>query len=157
VTRVGVGVDAHAFGDGRALVLGGVAIEGARGLAGHSDGDVVCHAIADALLGAAGVSDLGTMFPNDDRWLGASGLALLGEVARALSERGWSIGNVDVTVVAEAPRLSPHRDAMVVAIARALGAPHESVWVKATTTDALGFTGRGEGIAAIATASVQEV
>jgi 2-C-methyl-D-erythritol 2,4-cyclodiphosphate synthase len=152
VTRVGIGFDAHAFTDDRRLVLGGVVIEEARGLAGHSDADVVCHAIADALLGAAALSDLGTMFPDEERWRDASSLDILAEVARAVTEQGWRIANIDATVIAQEPRLGPHRKAMVATVAGALGAPEATVSIKGTTTDGLGFAGRGEGIAAIATA-----
>jgi 2-C-methyl-D-erythritol 2,4-cyclodiphosphate synthase len=152
VTRVGIGFDAHAFTEGRRLVLGGVVIEEARGLAGHSDADVVCHAIADALLGAAALSDLGTMFPDEERWRDASSLDILAEVARAVTEQGWRIANIDATVIAQEPRLGPHRKAMVATVAGALGAPEATVSIKGTTTDGLGFAGRGEGIAAIATA-----
>jgi 2-C-methyl-D-erythritol 2,4-cyclodiphosphate synthase len=150
VMRVGLGVDAHAFDPRRPLVLGGVPIPGAPGLSGHSDADVLSHAIADAALSAAGVSDLGSSFPGDERWRDASSADILVETARIVSRAGWSIGNVDGTVVAEEPRLSPYRDEMIAEIARALGIERARVWVKATTADGLGFTGRGEGIAALA-------
>ena len=148
--RVGLGLDAHAFDESRALVLGGVTIPGARGLAGHSDADVLSHAIADAMLSAAALSDLGSSFPGDERWRDASSLDILTETAHIVSRAGWSIGNVDATVVAEAPRLKPYRDDMISSISRALRIEPARVWVKATTTDGLGFPGREEGIAALA-------
>lgn len=150
--RAGIGFDAHRFDANRPLILGGVTIPGSPGLAGHSDGDVLCHAIADALLGAARLGDLGTMFPNDERWRDASSLTLLEETVIAL--RGWTVANIDATVVAEQPRVAPHREAMIEGIAAALKVEPESVWIKATTTDGLGFTGRSEGIAALACALV---
>jgi 2-C-methyl-D-erythritol 2,4-cyclodiphosphate synthase len=154
--RVGMGFDAHAFSnEARALVLGGVAIPGFPGLAGHSDADVLSHAIADSLLGAAGLSDLGASFPNIERWRGASSLEILAEVARSLAEHDWSIGNVDATVIAERPRVAPHRADIVATVSRALSLDPSSVWVKATTTDGMGFTGRSEGIAALAVALVE--
>ena len=155
MTSVGIGFDVHAFDETRPLVLGGVRIEGAPGLAGHSDADVVSHAIADALLGAARLGDLGSMFPADDRWRDASSLSILEAAVAALREAGWAVGNVDVTVVAQRPRLAAHRDAMRAALARALAVSEERVSVKATTTDGLGFAGRGEGIAALAAALVE--
>ena len=155
MTSVGIGFDVHAFDETRPLVLGGVRIEGAPGLAGHSDADVVSHAIADALLGAARLGDLGSLFPADDRWRDASSLSILEAAVAALREAGWAVGNVDVTVVAQRPRLAAHRDAMRAALARALAVSEERVSVKATTTDGLGFAGRGEGIAALAAALVE--
>jgi 2-C-methyl-D-erythritol 2,4-cyclodiphosphate synthase len=147
--RTGIGFDAHALEAGRPLILGGVEIDYDRGLAGHSDGDVVCHAIADALLGAAGLGDLGEHFPNDEQWRGAASTEILIHVATMLREAGWSAVNVDVTVLAEEPKLSGYRERMVDRISECLD--HTvGVWVKATTTDGLGFTGRGEGIAALA-------
>ena len=148
--RVGLGYDVHAFDTDRALVLGGVEIPDAPGLAGHSDADVVSHAIADALLGAARLGDLGSLFPNDERWAGASSLEILRHSARAVTDAGWSVVNVDATIVAERPRLAPHREEMIDQIASALGLATSAVWVKATSTDGLGFTGREEGIAALA-------
>ncbi len=153
--RVGLGYDAHAVDDARPLVLGGIEIPGARGLAGHSDADVLSHAIADALLGAARLGDLGTLFPNDERWRGASSLDILSHTARAVTDAGWSIVNVDATIVAEQPRLAPHRDAMIDLVASTLGLATSSVWVKATTTDGLGFYGRGEGMAAMAVVLIE--
>ncbi len=153
--RIGSGLDVHAFAEGRPLVLGGVAIPGHAGLAGHSDADVVCHAVADALLGAARLGDLGMRFPGTERWRDAPGAELLRAVAGLLAQGGWTIGNVDVTVIAASPRLAPHRAAMQDNIAAALGVPADAVSVKATTTDGLGFTGRGEGIAASAVALIE--
>ena len=153
--RVGLGVDAHAFGRDRALLLGGVEIPGSRGLAGHSDGDVLSHAVADALLSAAGLSDLGSSFPNTDRWRAASSLEILSAAGRMVTGAGWSVANVDATVVAEAPALAPYREQMIVALAGALEIDRSRVWVKATTTDGLGFCGRSEGMAALAVVLVE--
>lgn len=150
--RVGHGFDVHAFSDDpeRVLVLGGVTFEGERGLQGHSDADVIAHACADALLGAAGLGDLGRHFPETDaRWAGADSLTLLTDVASLVRESGWTVANVDCTVVAEAPRLAPHRSAMERGLTDATGAP---VAVKATTSEGLGALGRGEGIGAQAVA-----
>ena len=151
--RVGIGVDAHAFAEGRKLVLGGVEIAHHRGLQGHSDADVVCHAACDAILGAAGLEDIGHLFPpGDPAYEGASSLALLGEAWARVAAAGWEIVNLDAVVIAEAPRLAPHRDAMRAAVAGALGVDAGRVTVRATTTDRLGFTGRGEGAACHAVA-----
>jgi 2-C-methyl-D-erythritol 2,4-cyclodiphosphate synthase len=154
--RVGVGFDAHPFDPRRPLVLGGIEFPGSPGLAGHSDADVLTHAIADALLGAAGLGDLGGRFPNDERWKDASSLQILSEVGALLSDRGLAVGNVDATVIAEQPRLGPHRDQIVERIAHALGIERDLVSVKATTTDEMGFTGRREGIAAFAVVLVEQ-
>jgi 2-C-methyl-D-erythritol 2,4-cyclodiphosphate synthase len=148
--RVGQGYDVHAFSDDadRPLVLGGVRVGGARGLAGHSDADVVAHALADALLGAAGLGDLGQHFPSTDAaWSGADSIGLLGEVAARVAAAGYRVLNADCTVVAAAPRLSPHAAAMAARLGAAIDAP---VSVKATSTDGLGSIGRGEGIASLA-------
>ena len=155
--RSGIGYDAHRLVEGRRLVLGGVEIEGAeRGLAGHSDADVVAHAAIDALLGAAGLGDVGQHFPDtDERWRDADSLGLLGRARGLVAERGWRVVNVDATVVCEAPRLSPHRAAMSEALAGALGVPPSAVNVKFTTGEGMGFVGRGEGVAALAVASVE--
>ena len=153
--RVGLGVDAHAFGNDRPLLLGGVEIPGCAGLAGHSDGDVLSHAVADALLSAAGLSDLGSSFPASPRWRGASSLEILAETGRMVVQAGWSVANVDATVVAEAPPLAPYREQMIAGLARALGVEPPRVWVKATTTDGLGFCGRSEGMAALAVVLVE--
>jgi len=151
--RVGIGVDAHAFASGTSLVLGGVEIPGQRGLAGHSDGDVITHALIDAVLGAAGLEDIGTMFTSGDpRWRGVSSLDLLGRAYAAVQELGWELGNADCVLVGEQPRLAPHRALMRERLAGALGVDELRVAVRATTTDGLGFTGRGEGLAAHAVA-----
>jgi len=151
--RIGLGVDAHAFGAGVPLVLGGVAVEHPRGLVGHSDGDVLAHALTDALLGAAGLADIGTLFPSDDeRCRGADSLGLLSEAYRQVREAGFVLVNADCVVIGEEPRVGPHRDAMRDRLASALGVGREQVNVRATTTDGLGFTGRGEGLAAQAVA-----
>jgi 2-C-methyl-D-erythritol 2,4-cyclodiphosphate synthase len=153
--RVGMGFDVHAFSDepGRTLVLGGVELVGERGLAGHSDADVVAHAVADALLGAAGMGDLGDHFPDTDpAWAGADSLRLLGRVVEDVAASGWRPVNVDCTVVLEAPRLGQHRSAMQERLGAVVGAP---VSVKATTTDGLGAVGRGEGVACWAVALVE--
>jgi 2-C-methyl-D-erythritol 2,4-cyclodiphosphate synthase len=155
ILHVGVGFDAHGFDESRPLILGGVRIEGARGLSGHSDGDVVCHAIADALLGAAGLGDLGENFPSNDTWKDASSLDILRRVVGMLDDSRVKIVNVDATVVTEVPRLTSHRSHMIKAVSEALGGTSQ-VSLKATTTDGLGFTGRGEGIAAFAVALVEE-
>jgi 2-C-methyl-D-erythritol 2,4-cyclodiphosphate synthase len=149
--RIGNGFDVHAFAAGRRLVLGGVAIPFDRGLAGHSDADVLLHAVADAVIGALALGDIGVHFPDTDpRWQGADSRMLLRHVMGLASERGYAIGNVDATVVAEVPRLRPHVDAMRANIAADLGCDPSAVSVKATTTERLGFTGREEGIAALA-------
>jgi 2-C-methyl-D-erythritol 2,4-cyclodiphosphate synthase len=151
--RVGIGVDAHAFESGVPLVLGGVELPSPRGLAGHSDGDVITHALIDALLGAAGLADIGAMFPStDDRWEGASSLALLTDAYAQVRELGWELVNADCILVGEEPRLAPHRLEMRARLASALGVEPERIAVRATTTDGLGFTGRGEGLAAHAVA-----
>ena len=151
--RVGTGSDAHALTEGRQLVLGGIAIPHPKGLAGHSDGDALSHAVIDALLGAAGCADIGSHFPSNDPALaGISSLILLERTARIVADAGWCVANVDATMIAQQPRLSPHVDAMRRNIASALSVEEAQVSVKATTTDHLGFTGREEGIAANAVA-----
>lgn len=151
--RVGNGLDVHPFADGAGpLVLAGVQIPGAAGLAGHSDADVVAHAVTDAILGAAAMGDLGSVFGVGDPALaGAHSLALLARVVGDVAAAGWSVGNVDVTVVAEQPRLAPHREAMRQALSGPLGLEVDAVSVKFTTTDRLGAIGRAEGIACWAT------
>ncbi|MFN2525403.1 MAG: 2-C-methyl-D-erythritol 2,4-cyclodiphosphate synthase [Actinomycetota bacterium] len=151
-----MGYDAHPFDADRKLILGGVVVRDHDGLAGHSDADVVIHAIADALLGAAGRGDLGDVFPSDERWRDASGADLLNEVRALLIDEGWRIGNIDATVIAESPRLASHRDRMRTNVASALQISPELVSIKASTTDGLGFVGRGEGIAALAVASLEK-
>lgn len=147
--RIGTGFDVHRLVVGRPLILGGVTIPYERGLAGHSDADVVLHALADALLGAAALGDLGKHFPpGDSRFAGADSRDLLRQVTAMVATAGWAALNVDVTVIAEAPRLSPHVTAMRQVMAELLALPLGAVSVKATTTEGLGFTGRGEGIAA---------
>ncbi len=151
--RVGTGFDAHAFEDGVPLVLGGVKIEHPRGLAGHSDGDVLAHALTDALLGAAGLEDIGALFPSTDpQFAGADSLDLLTEAWNRIQARGWKLANADVVLIGEEPRLAPHRAEMRGRLAQALGVDLELVAVRATTTDGLGFTGRREGLAAQAVA-----
>jgi len=155
--RIGQGFDAHAFAEGRRLVLGGVTIPHARGLAGHSDADVLLHAICDALLGAAALGDIGRHFPDSDaQYKDADSRMLLRAVATKLAARGLRAANVDATVVAQAPRLAPHVPQMVANIAADLGLALDRVNVKATTTERLGFAGREEGIAALAVALVEE-
>jgi len=148
--KIGLGFDAHAFDAARPLVLGGVVVPDSPGLAGHSDADVVSHALGDALLGAANLGDLGGMFPPTEAWRDASSLEILASSAAAARDAGWKLVNADVTVIAERPRLGPYRSEMAARVAEALGADPASISVKATTADGLGFTGRGEGIAALA-------
>lgn len=151
--RVGTGFDAHALVDGVALVLGGVHIDHPRGLAGHSDGDVLAHALTDAVLGAAGMEDIGALFPSGDPALhGADSIELLREAWARVQEDGWQLVNADVVLIGEEPRLAPHRAEMRARLADALAVEPERVAVRATTTDGLGFTGRKEGLAAQAVA-----
>jgi 2-C-methyl-D-erythritol 2,4-cyclodiphosphate synthase len=155
--RVGTGFDVHALVPGRALMLGGVHVPHPRGLAGHSDADVLLHAIADALLGALALGDLGAHFPdNDPRWKGADSRVLLRHVASLVTDAGWDIGNVDATVIAQAPKLAPFMSAMRANIAADLGCGLDRISIKATTTERLGFTGREEGIAAEAVVLVTQ-
>lgn len=157
-TRIGQGFDVHAFGPGDHVMLGGVRIPFERGLAAHSDGDVALHALCDALLGAAALGDLGQHFPPDDvQWKDADSLALLATVRGMVADRGWATSNCDITIVCEAPRISAHVDKMRDAIAAALEVERGDVSVKATTTEKLGFCGRGEGIAALAIAQIHEI
>jgi 2-C-methyl-D-erythritol 2,4-cyclodiphosphate synthase len=151
--RIGNGFDAHRLVTGRRLVLGGVELEYARGLEGHSDGDCLVHAVCDALLGAAAAGDMGRHFPSSDpRWKDAPSLLFLEEVARLVGERGYAIENVDATVIAEAPALSPHLERVRETLSSCLRVGLDRVSVKAKSTDGLGATGRGEGIAAQAVA-----
>jgi len=151
--RVGTGFDAHALQEGVQLVLGGVRIDHPRGLAGHSDGDVLAHALTDALLGAAGLEDIGALFPSGDPALeGADSLELLRQAWDQVRLDGWRLANADVVLIGEQPRLAPHRDEMRQRLAGALDVDPALVAVRATTTDGLGFTGRGEGLAAQAVA-----
>ena len=151
--RVGIGIDAHAFEDGVPLVLGGVKIPSPRGLAGHSDGDVLAHALIDALLGPVGLGDIGSAFPSDDPELrGVSSLKLLRESYDRVRALGWTLVNADLVLIGNEPRIAPLRDEMQAALLSAIG--EGRVTVRATTTDALGFTGRGEGLAAQAVALV---
>jgi 2-C-methyl-D-erythritol 2,4-cyclodiphosphate synthase len=151
--RVGTAFDAHALEPGVPLVLGGVRIEHPSGLAGHSDGDVLAHALTDAVLGAAGMEDIGALFSSDDPALhGADSIELLREAWRRVRAEGWELANADVVLIGQEPRLAPHRDAMRARLADALGVDPQLVAVRATTTDVLGFTGRNEGLAAQAVA-----
>jgi 2-C-methyl-D-erythritol 2,4-cyclodiphosphate synthase len=151
--RIGQGFDVHAFAEGRPLIVGGVRIDHPRGLAGHSDADVLAHAVANALLGAARLGDIGRHFPDTDpEWKGADSLKLLAAVAALLAERGWGVVNVDATIVAQAPRMAPHLPAMAERLAGAMNIEPGRVNLKATTTERLGFIGRAEGIAAQAVA-----
>jgi 2-C-methyl-D-erythritol 2,4-cyclodiphosphate synthase len=152
--RTGIGIDTHRFEDGRPLILGGVEIPGERGLAGYSDADVLTHAIVDALLGAAGLGDIGELFPDtDELWRDADSMALLRDVLARVEAAGWAVEHVDATVVLERPKLAPHRDAMRESLASVLG----SVNLKFTTGEKMGFVGREEGAAALAVATLAPV
>ena len=154
--RIGQGYDVHRLAEGRKLILGGVDIPWERGLLGHSDADVLTHAVMDALLGAAALGDIGTHFPDSDpAYAGADSLKLLEHVAKLLGERGFSIKNVDATVLAQKPKLAPHIPRMRENLARAMGVGPEQVNVKATTEEGLGFTGSGEGMAAHAVCLIE--
>jgi 2-C-methyl-D-erythritol 2,4-cyclodiphosphate synthase len=156
--RVGLGYDAHRFAHDRALVLGGVRLREHDGLLGHSDADVLTHAVMDALLGAAGLEDIGHYFPDSDpAFAGADSILLLEAVAVLLGDRGWRPANVDAVVVCEEPRIAPHRAAMRRRLAAALGIEVEAVGIRGTTTEGMGFTGRREGIAAQAVALVERI
>jgi 2-C-methyl-D-erythritol 2,4-cyclodiphosphate synthase len=147
--RTGSGFDVHAFGPGDAVMLGGVRIPWRQGVVAHSDGDVLLHALTDALLGAAGLGDIGQHFPDSDpRWRGADSTQFVRHATQLLAGRGWRVVNADLTLLAEAPRISTHRDAIRAAVAAALGVDADAVNLKATTTEKLGFLGRGEGLAA---------
>jgi 2-C-methyl-D-erythritol 2,4-cyclodiphosphate synthase len=151
--RVGVGVDAHALVEGVPLVLGGVELDSPRGLAGHSDGDVIAHALIDAVLGAAGLGDIGSLFPSGaTEWEGASSLDLLSRAYAQVRDAGFELENADCVLVGEEPKIASVREAMRTKLAEAMGVEHGRVNVRATTTDRLGFTGRGEGLGAVAVA-----
>ena len=154
--KVGIGYDVHPLAKGRSLILGGVEIPSEKGLAGHSDADVLVHAVIDALLGAAGLGDIGTHFPpSDPKYKDVSSLKLLRQVGDLIRARGWQVGNIDATVVAEHPRLSPYIDRMCRRMSEALGIDREQVGAKATTSEGMGFVGEGEGIAAYAVALIE--
>ena len=147
--RIGQGFDVHAFGDGDHVMLGGVRVPHDRGVVAHSDGDVVIHALCDALLGALALGDIGRHFPpSDPQWKNADSLAFLRHCDGLMRARGWVVGNADITVICERPKVGPHAEAMRKVLADAFGVGIDAVSVKATTTEALGFSGRGEGIAA---------
>jgi 2-C-methyl-D-erythritol 2,4-cyclodiphosphate synthase len=155
--RIGLGVDAHAFADGTPLVLGGVRFDDDRGLAGHSDGDVVTHALIDALLGAAGLGDIGTLFPSEDDSLrGVSSLLLLRNAYGKVTAAGYELVNADCVLIGEQPRIADRRDGMRARLAETLGVEPDRIAVHATTTDRLGFTGRNEGLAAQAVALLRQ-
>ncbi len=154
--RIGIGYDVHGFTEGRPLIIGGIAIPYMRGLAGHSDADVLMHAIVDALLGAAALGDIGNHFPsNDPRWKDAPSSAFLTYTRNLLAAQGWRVGNIDAVIVAERPQMAPHIPAMRAELARCLEIDLEQISVKATTTDGLGFTGRKEGIGCSAVALIE--
>ena len=156
--RVGIGVDAHAFAEGVRLVLGGVQFQYSRGLAGHSDGDVIAHALTDAVLGAAGLGDIGGLFPSDDdRWDGADSLDLLRDAYAQVRAAGFALVNADCVLIGEEPRIAAHRGEMRQRLGEALGVEPVRVNVRATTTDRLGFTGRGDGLAAEAVALLERM
>lgn len=156
--RIGHGYDVHRLVEGRKLILGGVEIPFEKGLDGHSDADVLVHAVMDALLGAAALGDIGKLFPdNDERYLGADSIGLLKTVRTVLEEHGWKLSNLDATVIAQRPKLAPYIDTMRKRIADALETDAENVSVKATTEERLGFTGSGEGIAAHAVCLIESV
>jgi 2-C-methyl-D-erythritol 2,4-cyclodiphosphate synthase len=154
--RIGIGYDVHGFAEGRPLMIGGVAIPYSHGLVGHSDADVLIHAIVDALLGAAALGDIGSHFPSSDpRWQGVASSAFLTYTRDLLAEHGWRVGNIDAVIVAERPKMAPHIPAMRAELARQLVIDLEQVSIKATTTDGLGFTGREEGIGCCAVALIE--
>ena len=156
--RIGTGYDVHRLVEGRKLMMGGVDIPSDRGLLGHSDADVLLHAICDALLGAAGLGDIGRHFPDtESRYKGISSLSLLADVNRLMTELGFRVNNIDATIVAERPKMAPHIPAMIANIASAVKTDLSAVNVKATTSEGLGFAGRGEGIAAYAVCTIREM
>jgi 2-C-methyl-D-erythritol 2,4-cyclodiphosphate synthase len=153
--RVGIGYDSHRFGPGDGVLLAGVRIPAAHSLVGHSDADAVAHAVTDAILGAAALGDIGALFPDTDAAnTNRNSIEMLGIAARRVRGAGWTVANVDVTVVCEAPNIAQHRDPMRTTLAAALGVPADAVWVKGKTNERMGWIGRGEGIAVIAVASV---
>ena len=155
-TRVGIGYDSHRLVEPGPLLLGGVTIPFERGLSGHSDADALAHAVTDALLGAAALGNIGRLFPdNDERWRGADSMALLAEAWRHVAADGWRLGNLDATIITEAPRLGPYLDEMASRIAAVVGARPDQVSVKAKTNEGMGFLGRGEGIAVLAMAALE--
>lgn len=157
MTRFGMGYDVHQLAENRKLIIGGVEIPFEKGLLGHSDADVLLHAISDALLGAAALGDIGKHFPDtDERYKGADSLKLLAEVRRLIGEKGYAVGNVDATIVAQRPKMLPHIEKMRENIAAALATDIENINVKATTEEHLGFTGSGQGISAYAVAGIEK-
>lgn len=158
MSRFGMGYDVHQLTEGRRLIIGGVEIPFEKGLLGHSDADVLLHAVSDALLGAAALGDIGKHFPDtDERYKGADSLKLLQEVGRLLAEKGYAVGNVDATIVAQRPKMAPHIPAMRENIARVLNVTVDQINVKATTEEHLGFTGSGQGISAYAVAGIEKL
>jgi 2-C-methyl-D-erythritol 2,4-cyclodiphosphate synthase len=156
--RIGQGFDVHAFGEGDHVMLGGVRVPHGQGVLAHSDGDVVLHALCDALLGALALGDIGKHFPpSDETWRGADSRSFVRAVASMLRERGYRLGNADMTVICESPKVGPHAQAMRELIAADLGVDIDRISIKATTTETLGFTGRREGIAALATVLVERI
>jgi 2-C-methyl-D-erythritol 2,4-cyclodiphosphate synthase len=156
MNRTGIGYDSHRLAEGRPLILGGVQIPHELGLAGHSDADVLTHAVIDALLGAAGLGDIGQHFPDtDQRWKDADSIALLEQVMSMVRDVGLQLGNVDSTVIIEKPKLAPHREKIRASLARGLGVEPQYVNVKASTGEGIGFVGRGEGVAALAVATLE--
>lgn len=155
--RVGIGYDSHRFANGRKLILGGVEIPNAKGLAGHSDADAVAHAVTDAILGAAGLGDIGRMFPNDDpQWKNANSIDLLNKAFLKVQQAGFRFVHADITVILEQPKLAPHLPAMAACLAQALRADSANISVKAKTNEGMGWIGRGEGIAVMAVATLTE-
>lgn len=158
MSRFGMGYDVHQLTEGRRLIIGGVEIPFEKGLLGHSDADVLLHAVSDALLGAAALGDIGKHFPDtDERYKGADSLKLLQEVGRLLAEKGYAVGNVDATIVAQRPKMAPHIPAMRENIARVLKVAVDQINVKATTEEHLGFTGSGQGISSYAVAGIEKL
>ena len=156
--RVGFGYDSHRFAPGRPLVIGGIVIPYELGLAAHSDGDVLIHAVCDALLGAAGLKDIGTWFPdNDDTWKGADSTVLLTKVMELLAERGWQVNNLDFTLVLEKPKMKPYIDKIIEKLSSILQTSQDQIAVKAKTNEKMGFTGAGEGIAAVAAVTLRKI